>query len=266
MKTFASRLRRYTPWAAEDLRISFRDGQNLPLMQEWQPALLKALQTSAVLVAVTSPAYFQKRFCGQEYYIFDQRRRQNLPPGTQPPGVILPIIWAPVQNGLPDCIDKVQWQKGSMHPLYESKGLRYLKKLEPTEYERCVIAFAEAIKNAWEAHKNIPELPNVAPFEDIPNTFAAGTGRRRPVRKAGFRGRTWRTSFMPRDSAMNYHNIRPAVMAQSHPSGGRIFRLNPPRFARSQSRSLESSHCDTGKFPSIIISKPSFRARAIVRI
>jgi FxsC-like protein len=61
-----------------------------------------------------------------------------------------------------------------MHPLYESKGLRYLKKLEPTEYERCVIAFAEAIKNAWETHKNIPELPNVAPFEDIPNTFAGG--------------------------------------------------------------------------------------------
>ena len=29
----------YTPWAADDLRISFRDGQNLALMQEWRPAL-----------------------------------------------------------------------------------------------------------------------------------------------------------------------------------------------------------------------------------
>ena len=164
----------YTPWAADDLRISFRDGQNLALMQEWRPALLKALQTSAVLVAITSPAYFQKRFCGQEYYIFDQRRRQKLTPAGQPPAVILPVIWAPVQSGLPETIDQVQWQKGSMHPLYETKGLRYLKKLEPAEYDRCVTAFAEAIKDAWQSHPNIPELPNVAPFEDIPNTFAGG--------------------------------------------------------------------------------------------
>ena len=76
----------YTPWAADDLRISFRDGQNLALMQEWRPALLKALQTSAVLVAITSPAYFQKRFCGQEYYIFDQRRRQKLNVGRTAAG------------------------------------------------------------------------------------------------------------------------------------------------------------------------------------
>lgn len=166
----------HTDWGlATDPKTSFRDGQNLPLMEEWRPALLKALQTSAVLVAVTSPAYFQQRFCGQEYYIFDQRRRQQVLPGGQPPAVILPIIWVPLQNGLPDSIDKVQWQKGSMPALYETKGLRYLKKLQPAEYELCVTAFAEAIKDAWQRHKNIPELPNVAPFEDIPNAFAGGS-------------------------------------------------------------------------------------------
>jgi hypothetical protein len=65
----------YTSWASEDPRISFRDGRDLPLMEQWEPAIMEAIQTSAVLVCVTSLAYFQKHFCGQEYWVFDQRRR-----------------------------------------------------------------------------------------------------------------------------------------------------------------------------------------------
>jgi hypothetical protein len=65
----------HTPWALDDQRVSFRDGNNLALMQQWRPALLNALQESAVLVCVTSPRYFASRFCGQEYYLFDERRR-----------------------------------------------------------------------------------------------------------------------------------------------------------------------------------------------
>src|SRR5687768_10172408 len=65
----------YTEWGdAQSPNVSFRDGKNLPLMEEWRPALLRAIQTSAVLVCVTSPAFFKKRFCGQEHYIFDLRR------------------------------------------------------------------------------------------------------------------------------------------------------------------------------------------------
>jgi FxsC-like protein len=165
----------YTRWGARSAQVSFRDGNNLPLMEEWRDGLLRAIQGAAVLVCVTSPAYFQKRFCGQEYYIFDQRRRQEVEPGKPPPAVILPVIWAPTPGGLPDAMDQAQWKDGSMPALYETKGLRYLKRLGSSEYVSCLVAFGQAIKEAWETYPNVVELPNVEPFENIPNPFA-GSG------------------------------------------------------------------------------------------
>src|SRR5207248_4102821 len=103
----------------------------------------------------------KKRFCGQEYYIFDQRRRQGLAAGQAPPAVVLPVIWAPTPSGLPEVMDQVQWQGGGMPALYESKGLRYLKKVEQADYDRCVVAFALAIKDAWLAHPKVIPLPHV---------------------------------------------------------------------------------------------------------
>src|ERR1044071_3398966 len=124
-----------TKWGWNDPHVSFRDDANLPLMATWEPALMKALQTSAVLVCVTSPAYFQSRFCGQEYHVFDRRRRQNFPEDATPAPVILPVIWTPTDGALPDFIDNVQWGQGDMPVLYPTKGLRYLRIADKTAYD-----------------------------------------------------------------------------------------------------------------------------------
>ena len=167
----------YTPWGKDDPRISFRDGKDLPLMEEWKPALLEALQTSAVMVCVTSAAYFQSTVCGQEYYIFNQRRRQGLAPGAPVPRVVLPVLWAPVDGNLPifdgihvkpPKISEEYWQ------VYLTRGLRYLKKLEYSEYEKVVTAFAEAIHAAAKRHLDIKPLAKVEELEQIPNAFAGG--------------------------------------------------------------------------------------------
>jgi hypothetical protein len=163
----------YTAWAKDDPRISFRDGKDLPLMEGWRPALLNALQTSAVMVCVTSVAYFQKPFCGQEYYIFDQRRRQGLAAGAKVPRVVLPVLWAPLDAKLP-FFDDIQIKAAGMSEVYWTKGLRYLKKFDPSEYEKCVMAFAEAIHRAAKEHSAIPPLADVEPFDQIPNAFAGG--------------------------------------------------------------------------------------------
>jgi hypothetical protein len=167
----------YTPWGKDDPRISFRDGKDLPLMEEWKPALLEALQTSAVMVCVTSAAYFQSSFCGQEYYIFNQRRRQGLAPGAPMPRVVLPVLWAPVDADLP-IFDDIQVKAPGISPeiwqVYSKKGLRYLKKFDPNEYEKMVAAFAEAIHAAAKQHPDIKPLAKVEPFEQIPNAFAGG--------------------------------------------------------------------------------------------
>lgn len=162
----------FTKWAAEDPNLSFRDGKNLPLMDNWQPSIMDALQASSVLVSVTSPAYFQKRFCGQEYWVFDERRKHI---GGAVPEVVLPVIWAPVRGKLP-ILNAIQWQAAGLSPLYATKGLRYLKIADRNEYEKCVLAFADAIQNAWNQYlyPPIPPLPGVGAFEQIPDAFAGG--------------------------------------------------------------------------------------------
>lgn len=120
----------YTPgYTAKDSRLHFRDKTGIPLMEEWQPHIMNALQTSSVLVCVTSPAYFASRFCGQEFYVFDQRRRAF--DVSAPPPVILPIVWARTRGAPPGIMNLVQWQQGGMDPDYEAKGLRNLKKVNP---------------------------------------------------------------------------------------------------------------------------------------
>jgi hypothetical protein len=161
-----------TPWSSQDPNISFRDGKDLPLMDNWRASILDALQTSAVFVAVTSPAYFQKKFCGQEYYIFDQRRQQALVNG-QAPEVILPVVWYPITQKLPFIRD-IQLDDDEMSPLYRKKGLRYLRIADRGEYEKCVLRIADAIQDAWTKFPSIPMLQNVLPFDQIPNQFAGG--------------------------------------------------------------------------------------------
>jgi hypothetical protein len=160
-------------WAWDDPNISFRDGKNLPLMEDWQAAIMDALQTSGVLVCMTSQAYFEKPFCGQEYYIFDQRRRQGLGAGAVIPKTVLPIIWAPVDGSWP-LVDEIQWAAFGFPAIYKEKGLRYLKKFESSQYEKCVYECAQAILKAWKAHKTVEKLATVGPFAHIPNAFAGG--------------------------------------------------------------------------------------------
>src|SRR6185503_8178272 len=95
-----------TPFEANDSRVSFRDTTEIPLMTDWQARIEDSLQTSSVLVCVTSVKYLNSEFCGKEYYVFDQRRRQGLPAGQSPPPTILPVIWWPV--GLPGMMKDVQ--------------------------------------------------------------------------------------------------------------------------------------------------------------
>ena len=55
--------------------------------------------------------------CGE-----DQRRRQGLAQGDKPPQVILPVIWAPVEQGYPDVIGDLQADQKDMPKDYFSKG------------------------------------------------------------------------------------------------------------------------------------------------
>jgi hypothetical protein len=162
-----------TQWGPEDENISFRDKNNLRLMEYWKTDIEGALQSSSVLVGITSVAYFNKEFCGREYYVFDQRRRQGVPQGSDPPPVILPVIWAPVSGGVPAYMNAQQQVPKGIADTYRNQGLRRLMRFEPAIYNQCVTAFADAIVDAWRNYK-IKPLPNVKDFHEIPNQFASG--------------------------------------------------------------------------------------------
>jgi hypothetical protein len=58
--------------------------------------------------------------------------------------------------------------------VYREKGLRYLKRFDGNSYNMCVTAFASAITHAWRKYPDIPSLPNVSIFDEIPNAFEGG--------------------------------------------------------------------------------------------
>jgi hypothetical protein len=163
-----------TRWGPEDDRISFRDRNNLRLMEHWKTHIDQALQSSAVLVCMTSVAYLSSKFCGKEYYVFDQRRRQGAPPTKEPPPVILPVIWAPVVEGLPEYLNEVQFVPANVSEVYRELGLRHLARFDKRAYRKCVTAFAQAITRAWRANRNMKPLSGSRDFSEIPNMFADG--------------------------------------------------------------------------------------------
>jgi hypothetical protein len=163
-----------TKFEAFDAEVSFRDTKDLPLMENWSTHIANALQSSAVLVCITSAKYFNSGFCGKEYYVFDQRRRQGRPAGAPPPPNILSIVWHPVKGGLPAFMRDTQLLPAGVSEDYLTKGLRYLMRFDRQKYERCVTGLAEAINKAEDRRPRVPPLAAIADFEEVPNQFAGG--------------------------------------------------------------------------------------------
>jgi hypothetical protein len=167
-----------TPYEADDARISFRDKANLPLMENWRSNIVEALQTSDVMLCVTSTKYLHSSFCAKEFSFFDERRRHGLNAGDPAPPVILPLIWIPADRPLPKAMDDIQQVPKDVADDYRSRGLREILRIDGAEsklYKVCVTAFAKAIYAASKDHgRKIKRLENVPEFDDIPNAFAGG--------------------------------------------------------------------------------------------
>jgi hypothetical protein len=162
------------PFEAESEDLSFRDKKSLRLGENWQSHIEGALQSTSVLVCMTSVKYFNSEFCGKEYYFFDARRRQGLAPHQDPPAVILPVVWAPLASGLPAFMNELHQLPTGVRDSYRTGGLRRLKRQKPSEYDTCVISLADAIIEAWQKHPAIAPLPGHLDFAQIPNRFAGG--------------------------------------------------------------------------------------------
>jgi hypothetical protein len=162
------------PFEAESEDLSFRDRKSLRLGEHWQSHIEGALQSTSVLVCMTSVKYFNSEFCGKEYYFFDARRRQGLAPNQDPPPLILPVVWAPIAGGLPGFMNEVHQLPAGVRDSYRRVGLRRLKREKSSEYDTCVNSLADAIVEASQNHPAGGPLPGPLDFAQIPNRFAGG--------------------------------------------------------------------------------------------
>ena len=160
-----------TPWSYDDDRISFRDRKNLRLGEKWEPELRDALESSSVLVCLTSEAYYRKAFCGKEFYIFERRLKKYEEDKINSPPIILPVIWSP--HKIPPMMNTYVWKHDDMPEEYEELGLRDLRWLNRNLYKRALAAIARKAVEIWRAREKTLEHPSDAAteFEQIPNAF-----------------------------------------------------------------------------------------------
>lgn len=169
------RERRGLPVGAE---VGFFDQRELELGEDWDAALVDALQTCKVMVAIASPGYWKSEYCGKEWALFSQRRRQGLPPGATPPPLLKPLIWMPFDFAdLPPAVSAGHAALRDPHAVQNAKGLRYMLKQiqeQRTAYNDIVEALATEIIGAADAHPLAP-LAVVPRLAQVAAAFGGGS-------------------------------------------------------------------------------------------
>lgn len=155
--------------------VRFFDQNEIELGDDWEQDIVEGLQTSPVVLALFSPAYFKSEYCGKELAIFRDRCAALAAGGKLPP-LIKPIIWVPFK---PECVPASlasgQYTFGDPQAVQNTQGFKYiLKQLlkYQTEYNDLIIALAEEIISATDEHP-LPRLPHVAPLAQVKSLFAA---------------------------------------------------------------------------------------------
>jgi FxsC-like protein len=104
--------------------------REIRLGTQWSEELTTALATCRVFVPLYSPRYFASENCGKEWYAFskrvlDQRARQ---PNTQM--AIVPALWVPVDDSLPDVAQAIQFNHHDLGDTYGQVGFFGIIKLD----------------------------------------------------------------------------------------------------------------------------------------
>lgn len=122
----------------------FLDRTNIETGRDWNNELSYAAATSRVALAIYSPAYFTRKYCGREFQVFLDRREMA---GVPYPVSMVPVLWQPCT--IPDAARPTQWADAGMPPTYERDGLEIISRLgRPGEYQQAVIAIGNRLLDA----------------------------------------------------------------------------------------------------------------------
>ncbi len=140
--------------------ICFFDTSDIEAGAQWPATLSDALRTSRVAVCLYSPHYFNSTWCGKELQVFLERATNHRGPAPAPVPIV-PVIWAPSRQGLPEPVRTIQTHDDSFPENYSRLGLRQVMNVgTKADFHMTVTALAQRIVAAIIANA-LPALPQL---------------------------------------------------------------------------------------------------------
>jgi hypothetical protein len=197
----------------------------------WSPALVDALRTCQVFLALCSPTYFSRPSCGKEWTIFTRRLAAAPARRVGSTSSLIPLFWVPTT--MPDDVaGPYQYRDHEFGAAYHDQGLRDLIRLADNDghYKRFVAALARRVRDLVRA-ASVPAYGPRPAFDAVAASFPAGPGATRvdpapATRRAAPRSRGWTADPDPdRERSTPRQPTRPVLNPRGVPpiraGGGR---------------------------------------------
>ena len=157
------------------LEEGFFDQDDLELGEFWEPKLESALRQSRVFVAAVTPGCLESEYCAKEWRAFEARVSEYANThNTQAPPVILPLIWVPSPEPLPQFIAARQYTQGNPDDVWNKKGLKHICKLKSqlvAEHTVYLEALADRIVKLGQQYGALDAVASVRHPSDLPPGF-----------------------------------------------------------------------------------------------
>jgi FxsC-like protein len=162
--------------ADRDEPVGFLDEQSLRMGQRWSVALGEALSTCRCFVAMTSPRYFRRDYCGREWAVFSDRLAAYERQWNRQAPALLPIRWIPMSPMHPLAAEIQGTGAGLAAESYLDYGLRQMLDLQRfhDDYRAFVFDLARLIVSVAGAH-DVPVPRRTVRLEEVQDAFRSRT-------------------------------------------------------------------------------------------
>jgi FxsC-like protein len=161
-----------------DVEVGFLDRRGIDVGQVWSEELAEALGNCRTFIALCSPSYFNRDYCGREWAAFSSRVEQFDSLGNERPPVMLPLMWVR-STELDPVVAKIQYAADDVGMQPTPDGLLNCMRLSAHRARRLLFAEALAEKIVTVARRyHLPPMTRVR-IENYQNPF-----QNRPIEAA----------------------------------------------------------------------------------
>lgn len=155
-------------------QVGFLDEHSIQHGQRWGIEVNEALSNCQCFIALTSPRYYRRDYCGREWFVFHERLKIYEQQWRKAAPALLPVTWIPESFTHPVAaeIQRPTLDVGGVP--YEEYGLRQLLDLTRfrDEYRTFVFSLARKIVATTKAH-TVPRPRHPRPLDRASNIFAS---------------------------------------------------------------------------------------------